>query len=712
MNMANATELNPSIAQENFLGSPAQQKAARQLDAAKKLDRSPAAMGTAAQPYFTTSQENNTSRLGPGVYYWDWDGALHQTPGAPISTGEGISAGVKRGYIKDPETSFGNMMAVPVKAFSDTFNDIVIRRNPFLSEEDRRAELSAPNEIDKALAGYKADRNAYDARYGNNGWATGGRLAGNVAFTAPLMGGAGAALEAAPGMSFVAGTAGKGGNLLLRGSSLATRGALEGAGSSAILSSQTDKPLSEQLKEGVLIGAAIPLVGNALYGGGKAAVGGIRNALIDPITEAGQNKIVNRFLQERAAGAPVAIDSVSPIPGVQRTTAQSVVGGNSGLSALERSTKATNTEFSNQFDSLMKSNNEARKAYVSDLAGTKDDLAALTQQRDAAATPLREAAFQNVNAADPQPVIAEIDKILQSPAGQSDAVQEALSAIKKKLAKTDADGKISLQTDPEQLYGIRKAIDTSLSPLAIGTTADKRLASGELMQVKSALDDAIEESAPGFGSYLAKYAELSKPVNEAQYLQSLNLVDSNGHMTLGKVDSALKAIEKLRSKSGVNPAKSISDDAMEKLRSLRDDLQAEGQSNAGRGAGSDTAQKLATAGMTKALGASKLASIPLALASGLGTMALGHNPMESTLVGGGSKMVLDAANSFYGAKNAEIHNKLISVLLDPEYANFAVNPVVNRRLIPAGANKLLSTVRSQGTMVGGVTLNNRLRSAE
>ncbi|WP_040401985.1 hypothetical protein, partial [Asticcacaulis benevestitus] len=754
------------------------------------------------------SQENNTSRLGPGVYYWDWDGALHQTPGAPISTGEGISAGVKQGYIKDAEASFGNMMAVPVKAFSDTFNDIVIRRNPFLSEEDKRAELSAPNEIDKALAGYKADRNAYDARYGNNGWATGGRLAGNVAFTAPLMGGAGAALEATPGMSFVAGTAGRGGNLLLRGSSLATRGALEGAGSSAILSSQTDKPLSEQLKQGALIGAALPVVGNALYGGGKAAVGGIRNALIDPITEAGQNKIVNRFLQERAAGAPVAIDAVSPIPGVQRTTAQSVVGGNSGLSALERSTKATNTEFSNQFDSLMKSNNEARKGYLSEVTGSKDDLAVMKQQADAAAIARRDAAFSSAKDANGRGVVQRIDSILEGPAGANGSVRgplekaranlvasedglipahraeldkgimkamgsdaakptpDALQANKDRLGSifeeaagktnikagddfksglgqivhdaglvlsdsetaplikqvqgiidtVDADGiipgkayqKIIAKDSPlDRLmkrpvigeYGadIRNVLDDALQSSAkpedvaalkvarsqyrnmkiaegainkagpdqavdpahllsavkkntgnyvykggghlgdVAETAIKRSAARDVFesrpqaleevyhqldaaarkpgahqaiaQARNAALDELDAAAPGYRQHVIDTQLERIPVAEKEYLHSLAL-DADEHLTLGKVNSALKTIEKLRNADGDNGAKALTKGTLNKIYALRDDLKAEGQSNAGRGAGSDTAQKLATAGMTKALGASKLASIP------------------------------------------------------------------------------------------------------
>jgi hypothetical protein len=675
-----------------FEPNPNQAKTLRQMDAAGMIDRSVGALGTAKQPYVMQSADNDTSALGPGVFYVDWQGKLQQTAGKPITTAEGAEAGGTQG-VSDVGTSvLQGKMALA--------NKLLLGGPSSLPDGHILGmALMAPDMVMKAM-GMKdtqdvvnnalVQRNIFDARYGHNGVAGVSRIGGNIAASAPLMAtGEGALAEAGPVGQFLVGKAG--GNLLIRGASLASKGALEGAEASGLTSSGSDAPVGQQIASGAGLGAILGLAAPAAKGV-AGAVGDMGNSLFAPLSDAGQNKIVRNFVADRAAGGPSAINAVSEIPGVQRTLAQST--GNVGIAALERSARNTPGEFSNTFDQLMRSNNEARQQYFKGLSGDENDLQALKDARDAAAMPLRQQAFAagNADRADPQPVIAEIDKILQSPSGQRDVVQSALGNIRDKLVSVGKDGKPTFQTDPEQLYGIRQAIGDKLNPLAQGTDSDKRLASAELIQVRDAIDKSIEDAAPGFKDYLSKYADLSKPVDEAQYLQSLKLVGPNDHMTLGKVDNAITQIEKLRAKPGANPAKSISDQTMKSLYTLRDDLRQEDFSNQGRGPGSNTAQNLATAGLTNALTGAKFATVPLAVAGGLLGGAT-HGAEGAGVASGLGAAAGQIASKVYEAKNAQIHNKLLGALLDPNFnvsipaGTFAkhkvVAPFLQNQLIPA-----------------------------
>jgi hypothetical protein len=69
---------------------------------------------------------------------------------------------------------------------------------------------------------------------------------------------------------------------------------------------------------------------------------------------------------------------------------------------------------------------------------------------------------------------------------------------KKLVTGTNADGSPIYQNDPEQLWGIRKALDTALSPAARGTASDQQLAANQFMQVRPLITAAIEKAAPGF----------------------------------------------------------------------------------------------------------------------------------------------------------------------------------------------------------------------
>lgn len=671
--------------------NPAQLKTYQQLAAAGVIDTKKTTQatdaGTLKMPYVQTDAD--VIPEGPGVYYVDMSGKLQQTPGKPVGHGEGLAEGAKQGVL-DVYGSMANLEKGLAKvnpilgAASNANINPFIKYSPFYSDEEKARAGGQGGAFGMMSENEQAARDAFNARYGASGYATTGRIAGNIAASAPIMATGGGALtaagEASPVGAFLAGQAGRApgiGNLLLRGGSLAARGAIEGAEGAGLTSSASDAPLEQQLSQGAMLGGGLGVAAPALIGGAKG-VGTFGQRLVEPFTEGGQQKIVNRLINKFAEGGPTSVDTTELVAGSRPTLAQATQ--NPGIAALERGARATPTG-SSLFRNVDEANAQARGTMFDAMRGDRAAMEALAQERDQAALPMLRQAMENAQPANPVNVVNRIDEILSGPAKQRDAVKGALKDVKEKLVQKGPMGMAVLESDPQQLYGIRQAINDSLSPLARGTTADKRLASSELLQVRDEIDKAIEEAAPGFRGYLSKYAELSKPVNEANYLQSLDVVDSKGNITLGKMDNALKRIEKARNASGINDAKSLSADTLKGLYALRDDLRRETSgSGVGKFVGSNTFQNLATNEIVNKLG------VPMAF--GVGTLA--HNPVAG--------LGLAAAKMAYGSKNEEIQNRLISTLLNPENANLKGGSISlgGGNPIPISqVNKLTSTVKNQ-----------------
>jgi len=581
-------------------------------------------------------QRHPEDTFAPGQFYIGLDGKIRQSPGADNG------GGYAKGFMESP--------------------------NDLMASLARTLPFTADSTVGNAARGNAL---LYNAQYGADPKAMIGRLGGTLLFTTPAMlaGGEGlgalgtavadAAPVTAPAVRFLGGSAsGFKANPLLWAASKATQGAEQGALGGALTSGQSDRPVSdivaEDAKLGAMIGPAIPAIGGM--------IGGVRNGLrgvAEPFTEAGRNKLVDRFLIDQAKGGPTSADLSEIVPGSRPTLAQAT--GNPGIARVERQAQLLNPT---PFSALAKGNQQARELAVDAARGDKQSLDDLIATRSNQTDPLREGAFANTTPVDPSPAIKAIDDVLASPSGQRDAVKTALTSIRDKLEG---------QTDPAQLWGIRQAIGDMLSPLSAGTKGDGRLASRELMGVQDALDPVIEGGAPGFQGYLAEYSKASKEIGAQQFLQGLNFTTSDGTITLGKVSNALNRIEAMRAKGGANPAKDISAQTLKNLYSLRDDLVRQARDQIGRGTGSDTVQKLATNKLVETLG------IPTALGVGL------HNPLAGAAVGL-TKMAL-------ASKNQQLLNLLTGKLVDPAMAPSLTPaaPTLGNRLIPylagrAGSN--------------------------
>jgi hypothetical protein len=347
--------------------------------------------------------------------------------------------------------------------------------------------------------------------------------------------------------------------------------------------------------------------------------------LIPPSTESAAGSradtLLKHFSTRQGQGA-----SDDLVPNYTPTLAQKY--NDPGLATLERGLQSTNP---GPFALRAEANQKAIGGFVDNLRGHPEDIINAEAQRDSATAGLRDAAFANKSPVDAAPVSGSIDSILAGPDGKRAAISKTLTDVQKSL-HVGGDVDAPLETDPEMLYGVRKHINDLLSPVAQRDNPELQAASSQLSKVKSALDEAIEAGAPGFKSYVAEFAKQSKPIDAMKFLQSSNLTDSNGTVTLQKVDGLIKSIQKQQSAPGIQKASAVTDEQLKALNTLRNTLRAQAASFAGKALGSNTFQNLATNSRVAGVAGNPLVALGMA-----GAGAYAGGPLGA-LVATGARM--------------------------------------------------------------------------
>ena len=305
------------------------------------------------------------------------------------------------------------------------------------------------------------------------------------------------------------------------------------------------------------------------------------NAMTPAQAEASRATGFNYRLSQQA---PLHYDDTVYVPGSTPTLAEATA--DPALAAQQRVIAPGNEDFALK-DRL---NNEARLDYFDNIAGTPTTVETMKAARSAQADTDLAAAFANKGTADAQPVVDAIQSILAGPAGKRGPV---IDAMNKALAPL-YDAKGALETDPEMLYGARQNVTDLLSKTAAQEKPGLRLATSQLAQVKDALDAAIEPAAPGYQQYLQNYSNASRPIDAQEVLQGYrpSLLDAKGNMQLNRVNQMMKSVGQHMAAPGTNPAKSLTDDHVDQLFNLRQDLLRQSNRDMQRPAGSDTAHNL------------------------------------------------------------------------------------------------------------------------
>lgn len=478
-----------------------------------------------------------------------------------------------------------------------------------------------------------------------------GNIAGNVAALAPT--------AFIPGANTVTGAA--------------TVGAVSGL---LAPSASTEETLTNTGIGGVA-GAAVPAAMLAAKTG---------KAFIEPLYEAGRNKIVGRAISETAGVDPKQLAAVlrsnkSAVPGVERTVAE--VADNPSLAAMQRAATQTNPIVMNEAAARQAANNEARVFALRELAGTEGKREFHDAARKAAANELYEKAYEKgVNLtrdaatgrfsskAQIAGTKGEITKLMQRPAIQQ-AMQDA-----KILAKNEGVNINDPSGSVKGLDYLKRALDDQ-----IGKTSgnEQRV----LVDLKQRLLTTVDRLSPDYAQARKTFAEMSRPISQMDVAQKiadkainpLNETLYPQQFARALSDDTVKAVtgmKKATLESVMDPQQ------LTALTSIQDDLaRQQFAQNAGRGVGSDTVQKLAYSNILNQAG------VPSAV----------RNFGPSGIVGSVAER---AGNILYKDANEKLSEKLARALLDPQQAA----TLVEQGMVTPQMVALANGLKRGGTVLG------------
>lgn len=505
----------------------------------------------------------------------------------------------------------------------------------------------------------------------------GGEIAGTAGVGTALAGGA-RAVGAAPALVNALATSGMRAGATPGAVNMLTR--MVGGGATGAATAGLIDP--EYVGAGAAIGAALP---PTLTAAGKVAgyAGRSVGSLVKPFTASGQDEIAGNVIRRFADGGPTAVNARQIVPGSTPTLAEAT--GNAGIATLQRGARDLRP---NAFVEREAQNAAARMSLFDDIAGDSNAIRLAEQARERAAKPLYDAA-KSANAKSD----AELLKILDRPSAAK-AWERA-----QKLARERGETLVAGKDIPESVsfvggktekvagaHGHSKTVqlpgllDSAGNPLTSVTPAQSATYSGKgLHYLKMAIDDLIgdpssgigknekaailetkgkllswlDKNIPEYGKASATYAEKSAPINAMEALQGLRLTDAQGNITLAKVQNAIRALEQRRASSGVDAAKSVTNDQMAALLAIRDDLLRQSNLGLGRSVGSNTFQNIATDNILNSVAGNALSR--LADRAGV-SGALGQ-----------------VGRLAYSGPNEAIRNRLVDMMLDPQLAQQALS---------------------------------------
>jgi len=539
-----------------------------------------------------------------------------------------------------------------------------------------------------------------------NAFFSGGRLAGNIAATYPVGGAIGGVAKAAglPTLGNALATGGMTGaekvapGLLNAAKDLGIRslgGAITGGAAAGLID-------PDSAGFGAAVGGALPVVGKAATIAGNALGSTIR-----PFYAAGQNRIAGDVLRNTATNPTNALSQLrgaAPVvPGSMPTTA--MAAGDEGLAALSRAMQNASPEYASALAARQTAQNQARTAAIEEIAGNTGKIDLAKAARDSSTGPMREAVLDAAGSVPSDSILKSIDRLIKNPNNAGELSQQALNKFRDRIANLSENGAI----DARALYEVRKDINTLLGGKLQGDTGNLRYASSQLGNVKSLIDDAIDQAsrrvAPSAGTvagapmstsreivpfvpstevgaparnalqagaqrqlgpvlpqaaedavgsarptwrgYLQSYADQSIPIRQMEKLDEILKTVQTGTVDSqgGAILSAAK-LNNLLKNQGADLAKELSPQQLQILRSIQADLNA-GQiaSNVGRAVGSNTVQNLAQNQL---------------LQGALGN-TLGNSAFATSTLG----RVLQLP---YGAANKQIQDRLANALLNPQEA--------------------------------------------
>lgn len=367
---------------------------------------------------------------------------------------------------------------------------------------------------------------------------------------------------------------------------------------------------AEETLKNTGLGLVVSPVAN-LAGRGVAASWNAGKALVDPLTQAGQQRIAANTLRSFASDPTKAAANLRTaqqlVPGSMPTMAQAA--DDVGLAQLER-TLANNPETGKLLGDAYSAQRAARLSAIQSIAGDPAKRAAAVEARQAAAGPLYQQATKAVYQVDDQlanllerPVIKQAlgrAKTLAENDGRSFQFSTQSSAPFKGVG--GAGPQTSKQITGQGLQDLKMALDDMLADPASGIVGKE---AANVSKLRGQIVDWMESANPDFKAARQTFARESTPINTMDVADALMkklqpALARYGATTkeqAGAYAQALEAAkETVKKATGINkPIDAVIDQQANKLleniaKDLGRKVKAE---DLGRAAGSNTAQNLA-----------------------------------------------------------------------------------------------------------------------
>jgi len=395
-------------------------------------------------------------------------------------------------------------------------------------------------------------------------------------------------------------------------------------------------------------GLALGRLGGALWQGGKA--------LLQPMTQSGQNKIAADLLNASATSPADAIKQMSGatalVPGSQPTVAQ--VAKDPGLAQLER-TLAANPEMAAALQARYAAQRAARGGSLQSLAGTDAYYQGIKEGRKIFGNEdYAKAIAQGVDAKMAQALGPQIENLMARP-----SIKQAQSVARRLAAEEGIE--LTEFGSVQGMDWLKKALDNQISKAAQPGSGIGKADLRALMQTKDDLMKTLEQIAPAYKVANDNYAKASKQVAGMDVARSLldkytapsatygNTAREQGaqfQRALSNATDSVKGVTKIDQPiSAVLPTSDIA--ALEAV--ARDIARKQFAEEAGRAVGSPTAQNLISQNVLRRT---------------LGPAGLPQSWAESTML----NTLLRPVEFAGKLATPRIQNRLAELLLDPNQA--------------------------------------------
>lgn len=397
---------------------------------------------------------------------------------------------------------------------------------------------------------------------------------------------------------------------------------------------ETGMPMYEQMGRnartsaliGAPVGAVAPLVGKAVD-----YIGRTGKALIEPLTESGQEKILGRFLRQAAGGeeAKAMRNLRNPpqfVAGSEPTAAQAA--GVPSLAALERTAMATSPVASNLMSQRQLQNAQAQADALRNIAPATRT-SKYIDFREQVADDLYKDALKPLNLGKlDEATTKEIAGLIKRPAIQNAMEAARINAANKGKDIADPAGSMrGLHETKMALDRQIKAVQAKLERDNAGSTSSEL---DSLKDAKTSLLNFMEKISPTYKTARQSYDRLSKPIEQLEDIAKLADKTISAETEKIYISQFSKGLKELK-KSGV-----LSDRQIARLENIQKDLaRTKFAETAGKGVGSDTVQKLAYSNLMNQTG------LPISATNRIGKFV-------------------------YGDVNEQLKDKLAETMLSPQ----------------------------------------------